>query len=320
MLALSFASPWAGLVGLAAAMPLTALVVAARRSARVAAILGLEPARGRLLAAGGAIAALGVLLAVAAAQPVAESEAARFVRPDAEVWFVVDTSRSMLASTGPAEATRFDRARETAVRLRARLGEVPAGVASLTDRVLPNLFPTPSQAAFAATTLRALAIDGPPPIEQSASRSTSLAGLTALAQARFFSPAARRRLVIVLTDGETRPFQVAVAARAFPRRRYRILAVRFWASDERVFRADGAAESYVPDSASTALSARLAEATGGAMLEENQLDAVAAHAREFLGRGPRRRLGTERRPVSLAPWLLGIGIVPLGLLLWRRPL
>jgi VWA domain-containing protein len=320
MLALAFASPWAALVGLAAAVPLAALVLAVRRSERVAAVLGLEPAAGRSLAAGGAIAVLGVLLAVAAAQPVAESEAARFVRLDAEAWFVVDTSRSMLASTAPTEATRFDRAREVAVNLRARLGDVPVGIASLTDRVLPNLFPSASQSAFAATMLRALAIDQPPPVEQSASRSTSLAGLTALAQTRFFSPTARRRLVVVLTDGETRPFDVAAAARNFPRSRYRVLAVRFWAPGERVFRADGAAESYVPDSASTAPSARLAEATGGAMFEETQLDAVAADARQFLGRGPRRRVGTERRPVSLAPWLLGMGIVPLGLLLWRRPL
>jgi hypothetical protein len=320
MLALSFASPWAALVGLAAALPLAVLLLAARRSARVATALGLEPAAGRLLAAGGAIAALGVLIAIAAAQPVAESEAARYVRPDAEAWFVVDTSRSMLASTAPGERTRFDRARRTAVRLRAKLGEVPSGVASLTDRVLPNLFPTPSQGAFAATTLRALAIDQPPPIEQNAVRSTSLAGLTALPRRQFFSPAATRRLVIVLTDGETRPFDVAAAARAFPQHRYRVIGVRFWTPGERVFRSNGTAEAYVPNSASTAPSARLAEVTGGAMFEETELDAVASNARAFLGEGPQRRLGTERRPVSLAPWLLAFGIVPLGLLLWRRPL
>jgi hypothetical protein len=320
MLAVSFASPWAALVGLAAALPLAVLLVAARRSARVATALGLEPAAGRLLAAGGAIAALGLLLAIAAAQPVAESDAARYVRPDAEAWFVVDTSRSMLAATAPDEAMRFERAQRAAIRLRAKLGEVPSGVASLTDRVLPNLFPTPSQGAFAATTLRALEIDQPPPIEHNAVRSTSLAGLTALARQQFFSPAATRRLVIVLTDGETRPFGVAAAARAFPRHRYRVVVVRFWAPGERVFRSNGTAEAYVPNSASTTPSARLAEATGGAMFEETKLDAAAANARTFLGSGPRRKLGTERRPRSLAPWLLAFGIVPLGLLLWRRPL
>ena len=320
MLALSFASPWSALVGLAVIVPLGVLVLAARRSARVAAVLGLEPSSGRMFATGAAIAVLAVLLAVAAAQPVAESEAARYVRPDAEAWFVVDTSRSMLASPAPGAATRFDRARDVAVHLRSRLADVPAGVASLTDRTLPNLFPTPSQGAFAATALRALAIDQPPPIEQDASRSTSLAGLSAVAQAQFFSPSARRRLVIVLTDGETRPFDVAGTARTFPSSRYRVLAVRFWAPGERVFRSDGAAESYVPDSASTAATSRLAVATGGAMFEETELDAVAANAREFLGQGPRRRLGVERRPISLAPWLLAFGLVPLGLLLWRRPL
>jgi hypothetical protein len=320
MVAVSFASPWGALVGLAVAVPLAVLVLAARRSTRVATAIGLEPAARRLVPTAGTITVLGVLVAIAAAQPVAESEAARYVRPDAEAWFVVDTSRSMLASPAPSEQSRFERARRAAIRLRAKLGEVPSGVASLTDRVLPNLFPSPSQGAFAATTLRALAIDQPPPVEQSAIRSTSLAGLSQLPRERFFSPASTRRLVVVLTDAESRPFEVAAAARAFPRSRYRVIVVRFWASLERVFRSDGTAEAYVPSWTSTIQAGRLAEATGGAMFEENQLDAAAANARTFLGDGPRRKLGTEQRPVSLAPWLLAFGIVPLGLLLWRRPL
>ena len=49
-------------------------------------------------------------------------------------------------------------------------------------------------------------------------------------------------------------------------------------------------------------------------------------ARRCRGRGarvPRQRgragkIGTERKPVALAPWLLAAALVPLGLLLWRR--
>jgi VWA domain-containing protein len=323
MLALSFASPWAALVGLAAAIPLGALVLAARRSNRIAGELGLTPAPGRWLVAAGAIAALAFLVALAAAQPIAESQAARYVRTDAEAWFVIDTSRSMLAAAGPTEPTRFARARTAAIRLRALLSDVPVGVGSLTDRALPNLFPTLSQSAFAATTLRALAIDRPPPAQQGASRSTSMAGLIALPEAQFFSPKATRRLIVALTDGETQQFDVAEAARAFKKASgasYRVLVVHFWAPDEQVFRADGVAESYVPNAAATTDTAQLAAATGGGMFGEDQLTAVAAAAHQFLGNGPRRRLGTERRPVSLAPWLLGLAVVPLGLLLWRRPL
>jgi hypothetical protein len=318
--AVSFGSPWSALVGLAVAAPLVALLLGARRSARVAALLGLEPAPGRALAPAIVIALLAALVALAAAQPIAQAERTRFARTDAEAWFVVDTSRSMLAAASPTGPTRFARASKAAVRLRARLGEVPAGVASLTDRVLPNLFPTSSQSAFADTALRALAIYGSPPVGQSVGTSTSLAGLTALAQDNFFSPAARRRLVVVLTDGETAPFDFRATARAFPADRYRLLVIRFWSPAERVFRADGTAEPYVPDRVATVDTARLAKAAGGAVFDESRLDTAAVAGRRFLGQGPERRLGSERRPMSLAPWLLGAALAPLGLLLWRRPL
>src|SRR5262249_60396360 len=94
--AVAFASPWAGLVGLAAAIPLAALLVAARRSDRVARLLGLRPAPGRVALAGAAIVALGVLVGATAAQPVTSSPAPRLVRADAEAWVVVRTSQSLV--------------------------------------------------------------------------------------------------------------------------------------------------------------------------------------------------------------------------------
>ena len=319
-LALTFASPWSALVGLAVAAPLAALLVAARRSARVATLLRLEPAPVRTLVPAAVIALLAALVALAAAEPIARAERARYARTDAEAWFVVDTSRSMLAAASPAEPTRFARVTEAAVRLRARLGEVPAGIASFTDRVLPNIFPTSSRPAFAATALRALAVNRPPPAGQFASMSTSLDGLTALVHDHFFSPGARRRLVVVLTDGETLPFDVRATARVFPADRYRLLVIQFWSASERVFRADGTPEQYVPNRLATVDTKRLAKAARGAVFDESQLDEAAAAARRFLGQGPERRLGSERQPRSFAPWLLGAALAPLGLLLWRRPL
>jgi hypothetical protein len=54
--------------------------------------------------------------------------------------------------------------------------------------------------------------------------------------------------------------------------------------------------------------------------DESSLADAAASARQFLGTGPSRKIGTERKPVALAPWLLAAALVPLGLLLWRRSL
>ena len=318
MVAVSFLTPYAALVGLAAVVPLAVLAIAARRSARAAAIVQLEPGPARWLPAAAAIAVTAVVVALAAAQPVVQTESARYVRQDAETYFVLDTSRSMLAAASPAEETRFERAQRVARRLREQLGDVPAGVASLTDRVLPHLLPTAERAVFAATVERAVAVGRPPPVDRS-TRSTSLGAVAALARHRFFSPRAERRLVIVVSDAESRRFPVDEAVRAFSDGRYLLLLVHIWEEDERVW-SSGGPEPYAPDPSAVDVTRRFLAAAGGRIFGESELSDAAAAARRFLGEGPERAQGTERRPVSLAPWVLAAGVLPVGLLLWRRPL
>ena len=320
MVAVAFASPWAALVALAVVVPLGALTLAAQRSERVATALGLRPARDATVFAAVLIVAFAALVGAAAAQPVRETQTDRRVRTDAQAWFVIDTSRSMLAAPSATSATRFARAKRDAIALRARLSSVPAGIVSFTDRAVPNLFPTVSQQAFAATALQSLAIERPPPGVSPDKRSTSFDGLSALAYDDFFATPASKRLVVVLTDGESRPFSVRQTARAFPRKLYRVLVVRLWNGADRVWHIDGSPEDYLPDRTSTAGIALLARETGGGVFDESTLADAAASAREFLGTGPSRKIGSERKPIALAPWLLAAALVPLGLLLWRRSL
>jgi hypothetical protein len=124
---------------------------------------------------------------------------------------------------------------------------------------------------------------------------------------------------VVLTDGESRAFDVRRAAREFGRR-YKLLFIRFWSRSERVYQPDGSPEPYLPDPASRRDTDGLIGATHGASFDESQLDAAAASAQRFLGSGPTRRVGNEPRPVPLAPWLLAAAFLPLGLLLSRRGL
>ena len=148
---LTFLSPLAALVALGALLPLVALVLAERRAARARSLLRLEPpgiAEQAVPAAG--IVLTAILLGLAAAQPVVRSIDERRVRDDAQALFVVDTSRSMLAASSPDAATRFDRARAAAQRLRTSLPEVPTGLASLTDRMLPVVLPTPDGRVFSS--------------------------------------------------------------------------------------------------------------------------------------------------------------------------
>jgi hypothetical protein len=320
VLAVAFASPWAALVALVVVVPLGALAYATRRSERVAAALGLRPARDATVFAAILLVAFAALVGAAAAQPVRETQTDRRVRSDAQAWFVIDTSRSMLAAPSATGSTRFLRAKRTAIALRARLSDVPSGIVSFTDRAVPNLFPTVSQQAFAATALQSLAIERPPPGVSPDTRSTSFDGLSALAYDEYFAPQVAKRLVVVLTDGESRPFSVKRTTRAFPPRQYRLLVVRLWKGSERVWHIDGSPEGYLPDRGSTVDIGRLARATGGGVYDETSLRAAASSARAFLGTGPSRKIGTERKPVALAPWLLAAAFVPLGLLLWRRSL
>ena len=87
------------------------------------------------------------------------------MRRDADVFIVIDTSRSMLAATAAGAPTRFERATAIAKRLRDATPTAAVGIASLTDRVLPHLFPTEDRAEFDVTLRDAIAVQRPPPAE-----------------------------------------------------------------------------------------------------------------------------------------------------------
>src|SRR5438105_10229239 len=108
MLALAFLSPLAVLVAVGVALPLAALVVGELRARRARALLGLAPPSlaGRV-APVLALALLATLVGIAATQPVIRTVRAQRVRTDAQAVFVVDTSRSMLATARAGGETRF---------------------------------------------------------------------------------------------------------------------------------------------------------------------------------------------------------------------
>jgi hypothetical protein len=315
-----FATPQAGWLAAALLLPLAALALSERRARRVGAGLSLPraPLRG-LAAVALAAAAVPGLLGLAAAQPVVHVTETRYVRSDAEVFFVFDTSRSMLASSGRGAASRFERARSEALALRASLADVRVGIASLTDRTLPHLFPNASGEAFRATLLRALAVERPPP-SRVAARATSYYPLSSLATQNYFRPATRKRVVVVFTDGEGVPFDYAELGEVFRATHIRPIFVRFWRSSERIYLPDGKVERYRPDEAAAAGLERLAPAVGGRVYDESDLQDVLATARRDLGTGPRERGGTEQRPVALAPYAAAGAFLPLVFFLWRRNL
>jgi hypothetical protein len=318
-LTVTFLTPLAALVAFAVVLPVAAALLVSRRAARIRRALRLSSPRRR----SGAIPVValvlaGTLVGVAAAQPVLERTTRFQVRSDAEVYVVVDVSRSMLARSDPDAPARIDRAKSAAVEVREELGGVKVGIASLTDRVLPHLFPSANEDAFRATIEQSVGIDRPPPQERLSANGTTLEALGPMATRRFFSPTVDRRLLVVVTDGESRPLnEGAVAATLSRPPGIETVFVHVWAPGERVYVQGIAAPDYEADPASRASLDRLARATRGAAYSGHEVGAAAREAERRLGSGPSvvQRDRRERKP--LAPLAALAAFLPLGLLLGR---
>jgi hypothetical protein len=315
---LVFLTPLAGLFAVAVGVPLLAFADLLRRESRVRDVLAMPaPGRRGRIAAASALSFVPALIALAATQPVLELGEKKPQREDAEAYVVFDTSRSMLAASGPDEPWRLQRAEALARELRLKLPTVPVGIASFTDRVLPHLFPSIERNAFAATVSRSIGIELPPPSSFYDARATQLSALASLATRNFFSPTAEHRLAIVFTDGESGPAGQRVGE-AFRARGVRAIFVHVWDEDERVFGTGDAPEpEYRPDPESAATLRQLASAVRGRVFEEDQLDEVADAAETMLGRGG-KTIARSPEQIALAPWITLTAFLPLGLILLRR--
>jgi len=316
-----FLSPLGGLVALAVVVPLIAYVAAERNRRRVVHVLGLPSTRAASRSAVvTALVSIAALLGLAATQPTLVNRSAHEVRSDAAVFFVIDTSRSMLASSGPGAPTRFERERTFVMQLRNRLPEFRVGLATMTDRVLPHLFPSADREAFAATLEKAVGVERPPPSDGSNTVVTTLSALTRVALDNFYPRQARHRLLVLFTDGESTPFidaSIGALFRGPPV--VETVYVHLWRRGEHVYLPNGKPEpAYQEDPTSGRTIARLAEATHGVAIEGENVDAAAEAARSLLGTGPKVSDAREHRRIDLAPYLaLGV-LAPLGFLLYRR--
>lgn len=311
-------SPVAGLIALAAVVPIVMLGQALERARLVRAHLQLpEPAQARRLLVV-AVVALAVLVGLAATQPVWAQTRTQRVRKDAEAYIVFDISRSMLASVGPSGETRLERAKNEALRLRMQLPEIRVGIASMTDRTLPHLFPSPDQNAFRATVAQAINIEQPPPIAQFRTVGTTLAALSTVPLRGFFSQSATKRVMIVYTDGESRKFDIgglAVVLRRAPS--IRPVFVHTWDAHELVYSGAGAEPDYRPGAGSGEVLERTAKAAGGAAFEERDAGQAASAVRDYLGAGPTVAEREAQNELSMGPFVLALAALPLLYLLLR---
>ena len=218
-----------------------------------------------------------------------------------------------------ARAREADRVAASAPRSR----DVPVGIASMTDRSLPNLMPTTDRALFKRT------------LAQSVRHRPAAAEPGCTRDARDDVPGARpaRRVALLLAG---RP---AAAARRLHRRRgvedlavpqhhapparRRRVFVHVWAAGRADLQRDGDADpNYVSDPTSAAALDQVAEITGGRHSFTEERDGPRSRMRRAT-RSAMRRHATHvdaYARVALAPWFVLAGIVPLAFLLWRRNL
>jgi hypothetical protein len=303
-------TPTAALVGLAALAPLAAWVLGERRVRRARETLRLRASARGTWWAPAAIAAAFALVAVAAAQPTIASSGGRSSERTGRVFVVVDTSTSMRAG----RPTRYARASAAAVRIRDALVGTPVGLASVTDRVLPHIFPTIDRDDYLATLHQAMGVDRPPP-SKARRQASSFDALAAIGSARFFTNTLGPRVAVLLTDGESRPFDPAEVARALERARVKLVIVRFWNAAERI----AGDPVYRADTSSAIQAQAVATQMHSGTYDEAHLGDAVGAVRRALGDGQQRlppRATSTSRP--LAPFAMLAALLPLSLLVWRR--
>jgi hypothetical protein len=315
---MSFLTPLGALFVLAAVIPAAALVLTERRADAVRRVLRVPgPGRRALLPVAIAIVLLPALVAVAAAQPVVVRQESVSQRADAQAFVLFDTSLSMDASSGPGQPTRLDRAKRLALRLEHAMPDLPFGIASMTDRSLPNIMPTVDRTLFDRTVEQSVAVDRPPPSQQHEGRATTFDALAPVVQSNFFSPGVQRRLLVVFTDGESA--KMSPLLRLELQRRVAPIFVHVWADGERIYHPDGKPDpNYIADPQSTLDLTRLAAIANGQTVSEHQFGQLLHDAHDAVGDAQTHTFSAGYARVPLAPWFVLAALAPLAFLLWRR--
>jgi hypothetical protein len=317
----SLVTPLGLLFALTCALPLAAFGLRERRLRSVRRALGIAaPTLRSRTPVVAALVGVPLLLGLAATQPVVETTRTVNERTDVQAFIVLDVSRSMLASEAPGSPTRLERARALASRLERELPEVPIGIASLTDRVLPHLFPTVDTQVFDATLERAVDIDKPPPTSTYATVATKLGALRSIPEKSYFPPSAKKRVLVVFTDGESETPEADLAA-AFQREpRVETVIVRIGGDGEAIYETGVAEGGYRPDPRAPTIAARAAELMGGKVFRESDYPSVVEAVRTAVGTGETvaRRESSDR--LALMPWVTLLALLPLALILFRRNL
>jgi hypothetical protein len=301
-------------------IPLSAFVLIEARTRVLRRHFALKPPKQReLVTAAVSLALLPALVGIAATQPVLVHKAELTQRLDTQLFLFFDTSLSMSARTGPHGATRLARAKQEARALIPQLGNIPVGVATMTDRVLPCLMPDTNSALVLRTVDQSVQINEPPPSRNYHGRASTFNALIPLAIDGFFPTSVKHPIVVIFTDGEEQAPPPPIGQYGYagdvtipP------IFVHIWAPTERIYVQGHIDPSYRPDPTSGAVLTHFAALTHGHVFSEGDIGGLLGAIRAEAGSESEttKILGLTR--IELGPWLLLAGILPLAYLLWQR--
>ena len=180
------------------------------------------------------------------------------------------------------------------------------GLSSLTNRLLPYLFPTSDVRAYDLVLADAYGIQRPPPSLTIDHWVTVFDPLAEVTTRRFFSPAVHRRVLVVLSDVEAHQFDARALLARLERAGTTPVVVRFWRPGERIFQRGS--ESYRATQPDALAPLRQA---GWPAFSETQLGAAVARIRDAVGTGPTAQVGYAQDETQLAPFLALAAFVPL---------
>jgi hypothetical protein len=252
--------------------------------------------------------ALAALVATAAAQPSIRKTSSTRVRANTELYLTFDVSRSMLAASSPHGVVRFERARALGAQIHRAMRDVPTGVATLTNRLMPLLFPTGDERGVVAVINHSLRILQPQPAFLTAPRATQLGALSLAADRSYFNPGAHRRLLVVLSDLDSDFFSLDGTLKLLRRHGIEPFLLRVAQPGEQIFDSQGRPASYTSVSTVTVGSLR---AAGWHAYEEGQIGQAIADLRGYLGEAPTVPSGLveSRRNLAWLPALVALLVV-----------
>ena len=315
---MTFLSPLGALVALAVVLPLGAYALLEARSRRVSQRIGLTPPPlSSRLGVPVAIVVVAAFLGIAAAQPVISGSHNHTGRSDAQVYVLFDVSRSMLARSSSGAPDRLQRAKQLALKLRHGVPDVPFGILSLTDRVLPHLFPTLDPNVFESTLRDAIGIERPPP-SGTGDLATDYNTLGDTGTNNFYGGGVAKRVLVVFSDGESKYFNEGTLRQDFEKGNVHVLFVHLWNADEKIYlQRNNVDAGYRPDPESGPAAQRIAAAGGGEVLGEDP-GLLISQTKAFLGTGPQTTIREQRTRISLGPYVALMALLPLGFVLLRR--